>query len=59
MLKVAIPVLHISSAERAEGFYCKRLGSSAGAGHQCVALIRKDSGLPQGPAAARGRLSVR
>jgi uncharacterized glyoxalase superfamily protein PhnB len=26
MLKVAIPVLHISSAERAEEFYCKRLG---------------------------------
>jgi uncharacterized glyoxalase superfamily protein PhnB len=26
MLKVAIPVLHISSAQRAEEFYCKRLG---------------------------------
>ena len=26
MLKVAIPVLHISSAARAEEFYCKRLG---------------------------------
>jgi uncharacterized glyoxalase superfamily protein PhnB len=26
MLKVAIPVLHVSNSEQAEEFYCKRLG---------------------------------
>jgi len=26
MLKIAIPVLHVSSSERAEEFYCNRLG---------------------------------
>lgn len=26
MLKLAIPLLHVSSSERAEAFYCQRLG---------------------------------